>query len=77
MRGRRPTSSTSPSASMSEATATSPDRAAAEPRGDLAIDVRGLVVRRGPREVLHGLDLQVPTGQVVGLLGPSGGGSPP
>ncbi|MCH8613886.1 ABC transporter ATP-binding protein [Arsenicicoccus dermatophilus] len=59
---------------MSEATATSPDRAAAEPRGDLAIDVRGLVVRRGPREVLHGLDLQVPTGQVVGLLGPSGGG---
>jgi len=39
-----------------------------------AIDVRSLVVRRGAREVLHGLDLQVPVGQVVGLLGPSGGG---
>ncbi len=39
-----------------------------------AVDVRSLVVRRGAREVLHGLDLQVPVGQVVGLLGPSGGG---
>ncbi|WP_372490222.1 ABC transporter ATP-binding protein [Arsenicicoccus bolidensis] len=40
----------------------------------VAIAVRGLVVRRGPREVLRGIDLVVPTGQVVGLLGPSGGG---
>ncbi len=31
------------------------------------------VVRRG-REVLPGLSVRVPTGQVVGLLGPSGGG---
>ncbi|WP_409483837.1 ABC transporter ATP-binding protein [Arsenicicoccus dermatophilus] len=67
MRRQRSTTSTT--------TSDTPDRAAAEPRrGDIAIDVRGLVVRRGPREVLHGLDLQVPTGQVVGLLGPSGGG---
>lgn len=39
-----------------------------------AIEVRGLRVRRGRREVLHGIDLDVPVGQVVGLLGPSGGG---
>lgn len=36
--------------------------------------VRRLVVSRGGREVLHGVDLDVPAGQVVGLLGPSGGG---
>lgn len=40
----------------------------------LAIEARGLTVRRGRREVLHGIDLTVPVGQVVGLLGPSGGG---
>lgn len=39
-----------------------------------AVEARGLTVRRGRREVLHGIDLSVPTGQVVGLLGPSGGG---
>lgn len=42
--------------------------------GRTAVDVRGLVVVRGRREVLHGLDVQIPEGQVVGLLGPSGGG---
>jgi ABC-2 type transport system ATP-binding protein len=31
-------------------------------------------VRRGKSEVLHGLDVAVPRGQVVGLLGPSGSG---
>lgn len=41
---------------------------------DSAVRVRGLRVRRGGREILHGLDLDVPTGQVVGLLGPSGSG---
>lgn len=39
-----------------------------------AIAVRGLRVVRGQREVLPGIDLDVPTGQVVGLLGPSGSG---
>lgn len=39
-----------------------------------AVEVRGLRVRRGRRQVLHGIDLDVPVGQVVGLLGPSGGG---
>ena len=41
---------------------------------DAAIRVEGLRVVRGGTEVLHGLDLEVPTGQVVGLLGPSGSG---
>ena len=39
-----------------------------------AIEVRGLVVRRGRNEVLHDLSADVPTGSVVGLLGPSGSG---
>ena len=39
-----------------------------------AVEVRGLVVRRGGREVLHDLSLAVPAGQVTGLLGPSGSG---
>src|SRR5690606_14688643 len=39
-----------------------------------AIEVRDLVVRRGKREVLHGLTCTVPAGSVTGLLGPSGSG---
>jgi ABC-2 type transport system ATP-binding protein len=39
-----------------------------------AVEVSGLVVVRGGREVLHGLDFTVPGGQVTGLLGPSGCG---
>lgn len=39
-----------------------------------AIEIDGLRVARGGRLVLPDLDLRVPTGQVVGLLGPSGGG---
>jgi len=46
----------------------SPD--AAEP----AVVIEGLRVRRGRADVLHGLDLHIPRGQVVGLLGPSGCG---
>lgn len=42
--------------------------------GTVAIRVDGLRVVRGDTEVLHGLDLVVPAGQVVGLLGPSGSG---
>ncbi|GAA4119214.1 ABC transporter ATP-binding protein [Knoellia locipacati] len=39
-----------------------------------AIVVEHLVVRRGGRDVLPDLRVTVPAGQVVGLLGPSGGG---
>ncbi|HEX4401737.1 MAG TPA: ABC transporter ATP-binding protein [Galbitalea sp.] len=39
-----------------------------------AIVITGLRVRRGKLDVLHNLDIQVPRGQVVGLLGPSGSG---
>ena len=39
-----------------------------------AIRVRGLRVVRGGNTILEDLDLEVPAGQVVGLLGPSGSG---
>src|SRR5687768_4064159 len=39
-----------------------------------AIEVTGLVVERGKRTVLHGIDCTIPAGSVTGLLGPSGSG---
>lgn len=39
-----------------------------------AVAVSGLKVVRGKRRVIPGLDLEIPGGQVVGLLGPSGSG---
>ena len=39
-----------------------------------AIEIRGLRKSYGPREVLHGLDLDVPAGEVFALLGPNGAG---
>src|SRR5215218_9676338 len=39
-----------------------------------AIEAHGLVMRYGDREVLHGVDLVVPYGMVVGFLGPNGAG---
>jgi ABC-2 type transport system ATP-binding protein len=39
-----------------------------------AIEARGLVMRYGDREVLHGIDLVVPHGMVVGFLGLNGAG---
>ncbi|MBI4942042.1 MAG: ABC transporter ATP-binding protein [Actinobacteria bacterium] len=44
------------------------------PVGQPAIRVEGLRVVRGGRTVIPGLSLEVPHGQVVGLLGPSGCG---
>jgi len=41
---------------------------------DPAVSVENLHVRRGKHRVIHGLSLDVPRGQVVGLLGPSGSG---
>ena len=42
--------------------------------GSPAVAVSGLRVVRGRRPVIPGLDLEIPSGQVVGLLGPSGSG---
>jgi ABC-type multidrug transport system ATPase subunit len=42
--------------------------------GEPAISITSLRVRRGGTLVLDGLSLDVPAGQVTGLLGPSGGG---
>lgn len=39
-----------------------------------AIRMHNLSVRRGRRQVLHGLTCQISQGRVTGLLGPSGGG---
>lgn len=39
-----------------------------------AVSVRDLRVVRGGKEVLQGISLDVPTGSVTGLIGPSGGG---
>ncbi|MEV7627395.1 ABC transporter ATP-binding protein [Actinoplanes sp. NPDC089786] len=41
---------------------------------DHAITIEGLVVERGRRTVLHGLDCAIPAGRVTALLGPSGSG---
>jgi ABC-2 type transport system ATP-binding protein len=49
-------------------------RTATAPSQEAAVRVRGLRVTRAGRQVIDGLDLDVPSGQVVGLLGPSGCG---
>jgi ABC-2 type transport system ATP-binding protein len=40
----------------------------------LAIDVRGLTKRFGPKIAVNGIDIAVPDGQVWGFLGPNGSG---
>lgn len=41
---------------------------------DIVASVRGLEVVRGGNRVLCGIDMDIPAGQIVGLLGPSGCG---
>ena len=38
------------------------------------LEVSGLVTRRGGVEVLHGIDLQVTTSEIVAVIGPNGAG---
>lgn len=38
------------------------------------IELRGVRFKYGAREVLHGLDLQIAPGEMIGLVGPSGAG---
>ncbi|MFS8198918.1 ABC transporter ATP-binding protein (plasmid) [Streptomyces sp. CWNU-52B] len=53
-----------------------PQNPGPEPNPDhaAAIHAAALTVVRGPRQVLRGLDFDVPHGQITGLLGPSGCG---
>jgi branched-chain amino acid transport system ATP-binding protein len=44
------------------------------PNAGLALELRGVCCSYGSIEVLHGVDLEVPYGSLVGLLGPNGGG---
>ena len=44
------------------------------PRSDAVISVHGLVVGFGETLILKGVDLEVRRGEVLGLVGPSGGG---
>ncbi len=39
-----------------------------------AIELRGVRFKYGSREVLHGLDLKIEPGEMIGLVGPSGAG---
>ena len=41
---------------------------------ELAIDVRGLSMRYGSIEAVHGIDLDVRRGEVLAFLGPNGAG---
>jgi ABC-2 type transport system ATP-binding protein len=47
---------------------------AAGQRGDVAISVRGLRKRFGDKVVVHGLDMEVRRGEILGFLGPNGSG---
>src|SRR5262249_21352050 len=38
------------------------------------VELRGVRFRYGPREVLHGLDLVIEPGEMIGLVGPTGAG---
>jgi len=53
-----------------------PTRRSAAPilEHDTVLTIEGLVVQRGAKRVVHGVDLALQAGQVVALLGPNGAG---
>jgi ABC-2 type transport system ATP-binding protein len=44
------------------------------PEPGIAVQARGLVKTYGATRALDGVDLQIPTGTILGLLGPNGAG---
>ncbi|GII60875.1 multidrug ABC transporter ATP-binding protein [Sphaerisporangium krabiense] len=52
----------------------SPGRLPDQSDGDPVIETRGLRMRYGNTDVLHGVDLRVHRGEVLALLGPNGAG---
>lgn len=59
---------------MTVAEFTPPSEAGERPGGDMAVRVRGLVNRFGPKTVHDGLDLDMKQGEVLGVIGGSGTG---
>jgi ABC-2 type transport system ATP-binding protein len=59
---------------MTQTTSTSDITAAAAPRADPAIEIRGLWCRYGDYEAVRGIDLHVRRGEVFALLGTNGAG---
>ncbi len=47
---------------------------AVDPNPDLAVELIGVEKHFGKAQVLHGIDLEVPPGEITVLLGPSGAG---
>lgn len=41
---------------------------------DILVDCRGLNKSYGKRQIIHGMDLQLEKGKIIGLLGPNGSG---
>ena len=64
------TTSTTTPTSVSTSTSTTSSSPADAP----LLAVRGLRVAFGDRDVVHGVDLDVAEGEVVGFLGPNGAG---
>lgn len=44
------------------------------PQSEHIIELKGVCLKRGAREVFKGVDMKVPRGKIVGIMGPSGTG---
>ncbi|MEV0116289.1 ABC transporter ATP-binding protein [Streptomyces sp. NPDC050844] len=59
---------------MTTDTTTSKGSAAAAPAGETVLDARGVTMRFGGLTAVRSVDLQVNSGEIVGLIGPNGAG---